>query len=266
MIYTDHTGAVGKLFVAGGYVEGTLYHPQAQENGELVLKPLGKLDSANVSVHLGDFNGDGYSDLLLREMLSGKLSMWLLNEEGVLAKLDVALGDDVYTGQADPDSLPKCQNTLNWEVICVCDFNADGKSDILWLEPVQGQVFIWFMDSNTASGCVSLDGLDYDQWMFRGTADFNGDGWADMLWRNRENGALQVWFLDGTQVLYKQDVEAQYGLDWRLKGTGDFNGDGKADIYWRHYGDWEVRFWFMDGATLIGTQSLGTEPYFQPYQ
>jgi hypothetical protein len=266
MIYTDHTGAVGKLFIVGGEVEGTLYHSQAQESGELVEKPLGKLASTNVSVHLGDFNGDGYGDLLLREMLSGKLSIWLLNDEGVLAKLDLTLGDEVYSGMADPDSLPKCRDTLNWEVICVCDFNADGKSDILWLEPVQGQVFIWFMDSNMVTGCASLGGLDYNQWMFRGTADFNGDGWADMLWRNRENGALQIWFLDGTQVLYKQDVEPRYGLDWRLKGTGDFNGDGKADIYWRHFGDWEVRFWFMDGANWIGTQSLGSKDYFQPYQ
>jgi hypothetical protein len=122
------------------------------------------------------------------------------------------------------------------------------------------------MDGSMVTGCGSLGDIDYEQWMFRGSADFDGDGWADLLWRDRKDGALRMWFLNGTQVLAKQDVDARYGLDWHLKGTGDFNGDGKADIYWRHFGDWEVMFWFMDGAQDIGSQSLGTQEYFQPYQ
>ncbi|MGD8562493.1 MAG: FG-GAP-like repeat-containing protein [Desulfarculaceae bacterium] len=267
LIYTDNTGAVGKLVIVGGGdpVE-TSYQPQAQESGDLVIKPLGKLDSANVSVHYGDFNGDGYGDLLLREMLSGKLSIWLLRGDEVTGKPPLNLGADLYAQQTDPENLPRCAETLNWEVLCVCDFNGDGKADILWLEPVQEQIFLWFMNGNTVTGCGSLGDIDYEQWMFRGSADFDGDGIADLLWRDRKDGALRIWFLNGTQVLAKQDVDTRYGLDWRLKGTGDFNGDGRADIYWRHYGDWEVMFWFMDGALLAGSQSLGTQEYFQPFQ
>ena len=61
---------------------------------------------------LGDFNGDGKSDVLLRS-LGGQLVLWTMNGAQITANQSIEnLG-------------------LDWHVLGTGDFNGDGKSDIL---------------------------------------------------------------------------------------------------------------------------------------
>ncbi len=79
---------------------------------------------------VGDFNGDGKSDILWRHT-SGVNYVWYMN--GVT----LTGGDYIPTV---PD--------MNWAIAGVGDFNGDGKPDILWRH-TSGVNYVWYMNGVT---------------------------------------------------------------------------------------------------------------------
>ena len=84
-------------------------------------------------VGTGDFNGDGYSDILWRDS-SNNLAVWLM-VQGTSILQAGSLGN-VGT---------------NWTVAQTGDFNGDGKSDILWRDTSAGSVAMWLMNGTAVS-------------------------------------------------------------------------------------------------------------------
>jgi FG-GAP-like repeat len=135
------------------------------------------------------------------------------------------------------------------------DFNADGRSDILWRDS-SGQLAIWFMNgaaiaSATGAGTVTTD------WSVVGQRDFNSDGFADILWRN-SSGQAAIWFMNDATLIGGGSL-GTVTTDWIVAGTGDFNGDGFGDILWRNTTSGQVAIWLMNGTTILaGSGSPGT--------
>ena len=136
------------------------------------------------------------------------------------------------------------------------DFNADGRSDILWYNTTSGQVVNWLISGTTAIGGGS-PGSAANPWAIVGQRDFNGDGFTDLLWRNSITGQVVIWLLNGTSVI-GGGSPGTVTTDWLVSGTGDFNGDGNGDILWFNLGTGQVVLWFMNGAAVIGGGSPGT--------
>jgi FG-GAP-like repeat len=65
---------------------------------------------------IGDFNGDGKSDVLWRQDGSGQVYVWEMNGQQVQAE----------------GAVQHAPVTSDWHVQGVNDFNADGNSDVLW--------------------------------------------------------------------------------------------------------------------------------------
>jgi len=131
-----------------------------------------------------------------------------------------------------------------------CDFNSDGKTDILWRNKSTGQNVVWFMNGTTYSNYAELMQVTDTNWQIVGTGDFNGDGKTDVLWRNTSTGQNVVWLMDGVNYggyVWRLEVA---DLNWEIVGTADFNGDGKTDILWRNKGTGQNVVWLMDGATM----------------
>jgi hypothetical protein len=83
-------------------------------------------------VGIGDFNGDGKSDILWRND-SGEVAIWEMNGTTVIGSGSL--------GNPGP----------SWHAVGTGDFNGDGKSDILWQND-SGEVDIWEMNGTTVIG------------------------------------------------------------------------------------------------------------------
>jgi len=149
-------------------------------------------------------------------------------------------------------SLPKAiliTQTMGESLSNRCDFNGDGKTDILWRNKITGQNVVWYMNGATYSDYAELQQVTDTDWRIVGTGDFNGDGKTDILWRNKSTGQNVVWLMNGTA--YNSYAELMWVADtnWEIVGTGDFSGDGKTDILWRNKSTGQNVVWFMNGAT-----------------
>jgi hypothetical protein len=164
-------------------------------------------------VDLADFNGDGKSDVLWRNMNAtspdaGKLYIWMMDGSNVIG------GTGYTASQAD----------LGWRVDGVGDLNGDGKDDIVWRKTGagvdQGAVFLWTMNGTNLTGARYLDPISED-WQVQGLGDFNGDGKMDILWRNDgsagDTGKLYIWMMDGSNVVAGTGyTAAQADLGWKI--------------------------------------------------
>jgi len=85
---------------------------------------------------VGDFAGNGTSDILWRQASNGSLAMWLMN--GAIVESSAAV---TYQGSAvKPDS--------TWSIIDVGDFNGGANaSDILWQQSSTGALVEWQMNA-----------------------------------------------------------------------------------------------------------------------
>ena len=175
-----------------------------------------------------DFNGDGRSDILWRNV-DGQMSNWLGQANGGFVQNNANAAAVVPTA---------------WQIAGTGDFNGDGRDDILWRN-IDGQLSNWLATAtggyspNTANAAAVVP----TSWQVAGTGDFNGDGRDDILWRNT-NGTVSDWLGTATGGFTPNDANAARSvpISWSVVGTGDFNGDGRDDILWRN-ANGEVNDW-----------------------
>jgi hypothetical protein len=92
-------------------------------------------------VGIGDFNGDGKSDILLRDG-SGDIAIWEMNGTTIL----------------NPNTAGVGNLSTVWSVAETGDFNGDGYSDILWRD-TSGDIAIWFMNGTALAGGAGLGSI-----------------------------------------------------------------------------------------------------------
>jgi hypothetical protein len=136
------------------------------------------------------------------------------------------------------------------------DFNADGKSDIVWRDAA-GDVELWLMNGRRILQRGSLGNVP-PAWLLIGQRDFAGGGKAGLLWQDVD-GNLSLWSMNGLQVAAKTSL-GSVPLRWTLAGTGDLNGDGTGDLLWRDSATGAVSAWLMQGAQVAAQVDLGAMP------
>lgn len=223
-----------------------------------------------------DFNGDGTSDVLWRNRVDGRNSIWLsANSATTLAVSAVASqvwrivgsgdfnGDDVsdlfwrntqdgrnsiwLSGNSATTQAVSAVASQAWQVAGIGDFNGDGISDVLWRNNNDGRNSIW-LSANSATP-QSVSHVASQAWRVAGIGDFNGDGVSDVFWRNSTDGRNSIWLSANSATL--QNVSAVASQSWQVVATGDFNGDGAWDLLWRNAGDGRNSIWLSaNSATL----------------
>jgi len=141
-----------------------------------------------------------------------------------------------------------------------CDFNGDGKTDILWRNKSTGQNVVWLMNGTAFSSYVWIETVADTNWEIVGTGDFNGDGKTDILWRNKSTGQNVVWLMNGTTYSNYTELLQVPDTNRQIVGTGDFNGDGSTDILWRNKSTGQNIIWLMDGTTYSNYTEIQQVP------
>ena len=193
----------------------------------------------NVNPSLGDFNGDGRDDVLLR------------HEDGRWFYYPMAGRRHIVSGRGVTD----LTRNLDWHFAGIGDLNGDGKDDVL-LRHEDGRWFYYPMDGrrHIVSGRGVTDLTRKLDWQFAGIGDLNGDGKDDVLLRHTD-GRWFYYPMNGRRhiVSGRGVTDLTRNLDWQFAGIGDLNGDGKDDVLLRH-DDGRWFYYPMNGKRHITSQ------------
>jgi len=212
------------------------FSPLSGSNSVTML-PLTKSDGT-IGYRLGDFNGDGKTDILAYGNAT--------SSEILLSK-----GDGSFTVITPSIQLPQLNQSNGTIGFQLGDFNGDGKTDILIYGDTLSNNALYLSNGDGNFTKASLFNLTQtslnksDGTIGFQLGDFNGDGRTDILTYGDyvSNNALYLSNGDGsfqpsptsfnlTQTSLNTSSAVQGFLGFQL---GDFNGDGKTDIL--TYGD-----------------------------
>lgn len=153
---------------------------------------------------LGDFNGDGVSDILLRSSY-GDVGSYLSNGKEGEWNYFQSLGNE-------------------WEVAAIGDFNGDNIDDVALYNTMGGYAGTWLISAEGTPEWADLDTLEGS---ILGAGDFNADGIDDVL--IRKGSWLGAWIVeDGKAVDWigiSNDADK-----FTVEQIGDFDGNGIDDI------------------------------------
>lgn len=174
---------------------------------------------------IGDFNGNGYDDILAPLNVNGGAVVWLNNQNGKFQ----------YSGV-----WTDAPNNGKWYV---GDFNGNGRTDIMhkvnqWAGAI---VYLSFpgLEENFFLGPINWNtaGLWGQDWVI---GDFNGNGYSDILRPVNTDGSAQIWFGGEQLNSYSKTFDNfifYNGEVWNNSSNlgkwyvGDFNGNGLTDIF-----------------------------------
>ena len=161
-------------------------------------------------VGLGDFNGDGLTDVLLRRDSDG------------------AVGTRLFAGSGWSEF--EEADSMTTQVCAVGDFDGNGYDDILFRD--SDYVSVWMVDGTGPSMYVM--GFLGTETEVAGAGDFNGDGREDILLRYKDTDRCSVWLMSESGMISSTKELGSFSPGFVIDGVADLNGDGRADIQIRN--------------------------------
>jgi hypothetical protein len=219
------------------------------------------------AVHSGDFDGDGRSDILDRDLQSGRIRVRLMDGIRVRSKgtltgvpLSTAVTLDAVAdlnGDGHDDLVFRDTVTGAWKLrlmnglasatlgtdtalcgrdpalalVVAADFDGDRRADLLLRHAGTLAWSLCRLDGLRVRDSTAVGLLPRDpQWLLQASADMNRDGTPDLLFRNRDTGYWYTWFLRGSSVLaLSGPTGITTNTAYRLQALADFNGDRYPD-------------------------------------
>ena len=200
-------------------------------------QPANAWSNQDYDFYAGDFNGDGYTDILFIAhspsmpsgiLLSDGTAPTIVGQTWASNYLGIPWSSDAYT-------------------VVVGDFNGDGKTDIFLQSSGPGDSYLLLTDSSGHITAISQTVPDQAMGIAWSAdqhhlvvGDFNGDGHADLFFQPTVPGGISAVVYTDANGQFTSSTPTQtwddgyLGFDWSVADAnvyaGDFNGDGRADI------------------------------------
>ena len=193
---------------------------------------------------IGDLNGDGRDDVLLRHREEGRWYYYPMNGRRSLA---------------DQRGFANLTPNQDWQFAGIGDLNGDGRDDVLLRHRINGRWYYYPMNGRRYSSGRGLAEISRDlDREFAGIGDLNGDGRDDVLLRGRSDRRWYYYPMNGRRSLASQRGLANLTLnqDWQFAGIGDLNGDGRDDVLLRHRINGRWYYYPMNGRRYSSGRGL----------
>ncbi|MEN6306538.1 MAG: VCBS repeat-containing protein [Anaerohalosphaeraceae bacterium] len=200
-------------------------------------EPVQIMEPAYLGLESPDFNGDGKTDILWRNVNTGVYLFTLM--DGLTLGLTKNLGGSNTTLQ----------------IAGLADFNADGKTDILWRDVNTGVYRGAVMNGNTIVQIKGLGGSNTTI-QIAGLSDLNNDDKTDLIWRNVNTGAYLGTLMDGLTMVQTKGLGGS-STTLQIMNLADLNADGMADLVWRNVNTGAFLGTQMNGLTMVQTKNFG---------
>ena len=205
---------------------------------------------------LGDFNGDGYQDLVWQDNSTGQVNVNYYDGTGGATFLGWAL-------------LNSGTGTSGWKVVGAADFDGNGVPDLVWQNQSTGQVNVNYYGGTggaTFIGWALLNsGAGTSGWKVVAVADFDGNGVPDLVWQNQSTGQVNVNYYGGAggaKLTGWAVLNSGAGTSgWKVVGAADFDGNGMPDLVWQNQSTGQVNVNYYGGtggATFLGWAMLNS--------
>ena len=152
---------------------------------------------------VGDFNGDGMSDIVWRNW-NGQLNIWEATATGgfVTSFTTSVAGND-------------------WSVVGVGDFDGNGLSDIVWKNTWDGRFLVWSGADDGAFVPTHASVVSNDL-RLASVGDFDGNGTDDLAWQAYDgSGSVEVWTSTSAGAFDLGYFSTTVGDGWNIQSTGD---------------------------------------------
>jgi hypothetical protein len=162
---------------------------------------------------LGDFNRDGFEDVIALERGTGVLWLYRGTATGLSARVRLAKG---------------WKNMR--ELTAVGDFNRDGRPDLVAVSKTNGILYLYPGKGNGLGPAKVLGRGWKARNELAGVGDFNRDGHADLIARDQSTGSLYLY--PGRGATLRPRVLLARGFQGlrNVTGVGDFDRDGFVDL------------------------------------
>ena len=188
-----------------------------------------------------DFTGEGRADYITE--VNGTFSIQVLNEV------------------ARPETTQTFNPGAGWKISALNDFNADGRSDILWRNLNSNEVGIYLLDNGIVQSWTSFGFITQD-WEVVATGALGGDSKGSIIWHNTNTHQYGIWLMQesGATVLPVWKEIGYIDPSWKIQGSGDYWGDGTDDILWRNVNTGTVQMWNYNFGEFAGAVSIDGIP------
>jgi hypothetical protein len=167
------------------------------------------VDNSWYVVGVGDFDGDGYPDIVWRNPSLDSIYVWYMNLGGTNSSANALIPYGVNGDQ-------------NWTLAAVGDFNNDGYPDLLWQSDYYATAAIWHMKNTTRIDGPALSTYPGGPNFKAKTGIFNTLGNGDIVWWNPVNGQNFLWWMRDTslQTWFSFPTMA---TSYEFSGTGGYS-------------------------------------------
>jgi hypothetical protein len=190
----------------------------------------------------GDFNRNGWSDLLARRTSTGALLLYPGNGGRLGA------GQRLGTGWNNFNAITRHG-----------DFDGDGREDVIARARATGALWVYRGTGSGYSGRIKLGGNGWNLMReITPVGDLDGDGHPDLLVVQTSNGCLYLYPGLGNAVAPRKSLGCGWNAMSELTGVGDFNRDGRVDLVARTTASGDL--WLYPGTLggLAARSRIGT--------